>query len=43
MIRITMTSEVSPLTSAIYPASMEATVIQNLEAQGYSIVMVESL
>jgi len=43
MLRITMTHSTSPLTSACYPASMEETVIKNLEAQGYTIVMVESL
>lgn len=43
MIRITMTNPNSPLTSAVYPASMEDVVIGNLEAQGYTIVMVESL
>jgi hypothetical protein len=43
MIKITMTNPNSPLTSAVYPASMEDTVITNLEAQGYTIVMVEAL
>jgi hypothetical protein len=43
MIKITMTNPNSPLTSAVYPASMEDTVITNLEAQGYTIVMVETL
>ena len=38
-----MTSTTSPLTSAIYQAEHEAVVIANLEAKGYSIVMVESL
>jgi hypothetical protein len=43
MIRITLAHESSPLTSAVYPASMEETVIANLEKQGYTIVMIESL
>ena len=43
MIKITMTNPNSPLTSACYPAAMEETVIKNLEAQGYTIVMVETL
>lgn len=43
MIRITMTNPNSPLTSAVYPANNEATVVANLEAQGYTIVMIESL
>ena len=43
MIRITMTNPNSPLTSAVYPASMEDTVVANLEKQGYTIIMIESL
>jgi hypothetical protein len=43
MIRITMTNPNSPLTSAMYPASMEDAVIANLERNGYTIVMIESL
>lgn len=43
MIRITMTNPNSPLTAAVYPASMEETVIKNLEAQGFTILMVETL
>jgi hypothetical protein len=43
MIRITMTNQSSPLKSALYPASMEEGVIANLEAQGYTILMVETL
>jgi hypothetical protein len=43
MLRITMTHPTSPLTSAAYPASMEETVVKNLEAQGYTIVMIETL
>lgn len=43
MIRITMTNPNSPLTSAVYPASMEDTVISNLEKQGFTIIMVETL
>lgn len=42
MIKITMTHPTSPLTSAHYPSSMEETVIANLEAQGYTIVMIET-
>lgn len=42
MIRITMTHPTSPLTSAMYPASMEEAVVKNLEANGYTIVMIES-
>ena len=38
-----MTNPNSPLTSAVYPASMEDTVVSNLENQGYTIVMIESL
>ena len=37
-----MTHPTSPLTSAHYPSSMEETVIANLEAQGYTIVMIET-
>jgi hypothetical protein len=43
MIRITMTNPNSPLTSAMYPPSMEDAVIANLERNGYTIVMIESL
>lgn len=43
MIKITMAHPTSSLTSAHYPASMEDVVIANLEAQGYTIVMVETL
>jgi hypothetical protein len=43
MIRITMTNPNSPLTAAVYPASMEETVVANLEKQGFTIVMIESL
>jgi hypothetical protein len=43
MIKITMTNTNSPLKSALYPASMEDAVIANLEAQGYTILMVEAL
>jgi len=42
MIKITMTHPTSPLTSAHYPASMEETVIANLERNGYTIVMIET-
>jgi hypothetical protein len=38
-----MTNTNSPLKSALYPASMEAEVIANLESQGYTILMVENL
>lgn len=43
MIRITMTNPNSPLTSAMYPASMEDSVVANLESKGYTILMVEVL
>jgi hypothetical protein len=43
MIRITMRHQSSPLTSALYPASMEDSVITNLTSQGYTILMVETL
>lgn len=43
MIRITMTNPNSPLTSAMYPASMEDSVVSNLQANGYTIVMIETL
>jgi hypothetical protein len=43
MIRITMTNPNSPLTSAMYPASMEDEVVKHLESNGYTIVMIESL
>jgi hypothetical protein len=42
MIRITMSHATSPLTSALYPAEMEDRVLANLEAQGYTVLMVES-
>lgn len=38
-----MTNPNSPLTSAIYPAANEETVIANLEKQGFTILLVESL
>ena len=37
-----MTHPTSPLTSAHYPADNEATVVANLEAQGYTIISIES-
>ena len=43
MIRITMTHPTSVLTSALYPNSMEEAVVANLERNGYTIVMIESL
>lgn len=43
MIRITLSHPTSPLTSAVYPANNEATVVANLEKQGYTIIMIESL
>ena len=43
MIKITMTNPNSPLKSALYPAYMEADVIANLEASGYTVLMVETL
>ena len=43
MIRITLAHNTLPLTSAMYPASMEDQVIANLEASGYTIIMVENL
>lgn len=38
-----MTSPNSPLTSGMYPASMEDEVVKHLEANGYTIIMIESL
>jgi hypothetical protein len=43
MIRITLSHPVEPLTSALYPASLEAQVIAGFEASGYTIIMVENL
>ena len=43
MTRITMTNPNSPLKAALYPTEMVESVISNLEAQGYTILMVETL
>jgi len=43
MLRITVSHPTSPLTSALYPASMEAHIIKGFEASGYTIIMVEHL
>ena len=42
MIKITVSHPTKPLTSAMYPASMEDQVIANLERNGYTILMVET-
>ena len=43
MLRITMSHPTSPLTSALYPEHMEDVIVANLERDGYTIVMIETL
>ena len=43
MIRITMSHPTSALTSALYPENMEDAVVANLERNGYTIIMIETL